>query len=68
MSCSAGCYWTLIWLAKQATNKLASENMDNFTALYTSYLRFTFAELFKFMLLCSGSKTAAGTIDQVQIA
>ncbi len=62
------------------------ENMDNFTALYTSYLRFTFgtnsthafscayrvfglvlAFLYKFMLFGSGSKTAAGTTDHVQI-
>ncbi len=51
MPCSASCYLTFFWLAKQATNKLANgegdfmsngENTDNFTALYTLYLSFTF--------------------------
>ncbi len=44
---SAGCYLTFFWSAKQVSKQpveptLNSENTDNFTALYTSNLRFTF--------------------------
>ncbi len=87
---SAGCDWTFFRFAKQATNKLASgqrnpcrmmKNMDNFVALYTPYLCFTFITnsvhasppaywLSSTNLCCSsfGSKTAAGTVDHAQIA
>ncbi len=46
---SAGCYWTLLvsqtsykQVSKQQEESMSNgENMDNFTALYTSYLHLT---------------------------
>ncbi len=87
MSRSAGCRWTFFRLAKQATNNLnkamsKSENMDNFTVLYTSYLHFTFCSnlmhtfphaygIFVFLSLSSTnlcySNFSSKTIDHVQI-
>ncbi len=84
-----GCYWTFLWLAKQVSKMLGEsmsygENMDNFTALYASYLRFTFgtdssprayrifvfllAVFYKFMPFKFPIKDVVGIIDHVQNA